>query len=64
MNKRDRHYKSCFDSIKGLLYGYKLRKILRLDKMQEVKSNIHAIEAEINQAGHSQVQRLEHELLY
>lgn len=47
--KRDKHYKACFEKIKGLLYGHKVRTILRLDKMIELRSNIENLEFEIEQ---------------
>ena len=63
--RRDKHYKAAFNKIRGLLYGYKLRKILKLDKMVDLKQNIEEISRQIEFAEtEGQVQRLEHELLY
>lgn len=64
-NRRDKHYKKSFDKIKGLLYGYKLRRILELEKMQDLKFNIQEIEMQIDECEtRNQKQKLEHELLY
>ncbi len=47
-NRRERYYKSCFDKIKGLLYGYKTRRILNLEKLQDLRKAIKTIQIKID----------------